>query len=286
MSNTNKPASSKAAKKLSSHLEHMAKIAKAKAKESVAAKVVAVLLFALTFAFSCGWFGAAFGASTAILYIFAFDGKVSGRMDGNVLMRNGRGRGFVVPSLVQNGYTAGVRSLLAQLSQGFRGLTQAQIAAWNSFEMTVSNRFGQSKIIKGKACYVRLNANLINVGGTPISDPPVLEDVAGITSLSFTATAPNTMPLTFSPTPTDANVAHLVFATANLSPGISRPSKSAFRLIDVIAGGTATGVAEGANFVTKFGSLVAGDKVFVKLVPVNFTTGQAGVGIIASAVVV
>src|SRR5437016_9674634 len=50
------------------------------------------------------------------LYIFGFDGKVSGRMDANVLMRNGRGRGFRVPSLVRNAYTTAVRASLSTFS--------------------------------------------------------------------------------------------------------------------------------------------------------------------------
>jgi hypothetical protein len=40
------------------------------------------------------------------------------------------------------------------------------------------------------------------------------------------------------------------------------------------------------NYVARFGALVEGNKVFVKVRPINEVTGQAGAELVTSAVVV
>src|SRR5688572_2899067 len=106
--------------------------------------ILGALFFLLCLSMSA-LFCSTWGVAHAILYIFAFNGKVSGRMDGNVLMRNGRGRGFSVPALVQNSYTMTARGRFSTFSTQYSGLLAAEILAWSNFEMQVSNRFGQAQ---------------------------------------------------------------------------------------------------------------------------------------------
>lgn len=227
-------------------------------------------------------------AQYAMLYMIADNAKKSGRADGNVYMRNGVIRGMRVPSLVQNNFTQLQRGSLSQLSSSWNALTQDQMNSWNNASgFFASDRFGRSIEIKGKALYVRLNQNLFNSNSTLITVAPVPTSVNGITNLSFVADdSGNTFILTFTPTPTDADVKHLIFATAQLSAGTFRPSKSAFRLIGLIPIATATGVDIQADYVAKFGLPVTGNKIFIKLIPVNRVTGQAGPAIVASSVVI
>lgn len=227
------------------------------------------------------------GAIILVLYQFANNGLLSGRQGGNVMMRNGRARKMTVPSLVQNAYTQAQRASLGAFSSLWNSLTQAQITAWNNRSgFFRSDRFGISHEIKGKTLFVALNQNLFNTGGIPISDPPSATDVPGITSLSLAiADAANTFVLTFDPTPTVTNVIHLVFATAPLSLGTSKPSLSAYRLISIIPGATATGTTMQTAYTDKFGAPVAGTKIFMKLIPIQRVTGQAGPAIVASTVV-
>lgn len=228
------------------------------------------------------------GVQEAMLYMIADNAKKSGRADGNVYMRNGVIRGMKVPALVQNNFTQLQRGSLSQLSASWNALSQAQMATWNNARgFFASDRFGRSVEISGKTLYVRLNQNLFNIGLAPIVVAPAPTAVNGITNLSMVIDdSANTFVLTFAPTPTDANVAHLVFATAQLSPGTFRPSKSAYRLISTIIGGVATGTDINAAYVTKFGAPVTGNKIFIKLIPINDNTGQAGPAIVADAVVV
>lgn len=227
-------------------------------------------------------------AIIAMLYQIADNGLKSGRASGNVYMRNGRIRKMVVPALVQNGYTTPVRSLFSTLSSSWNDLTEAQRAGWNqSTSFFKSNRFAVQFPLKGKSLYVALNANLVNTGGTPVDDCPLPIQVNGITDLSFVAdeSTPQ-ITLTFTPTPTDGDVVHLVYATAPLSAGVSKPSNSAFRLIGTVPATTATGVTLNAEYVAKFGAYTDGSKIFIKLIPVSISTGQAGAAIVASSIVV
>lgn len=213
-------------------------------------------------------------AGLAILYLFAFDGKVSGRMDGNVLMRNGRGRGFVVPALVQNAYTSAIRSTFSDFSQGYRALTQAQIAAWSAFTMTTTNRFGKSIQISGKECYVRLNQNLADINVAAISVPPTL---AGANNLSLDgATADvSDAAIEIEFTGTVAGVRYLLFATSPQSAGVTRPSASKFRIIHMFDVAAVSPLDVTAEYTAKYGSFpVAGSKLFFKVVAVNSTTGE------------
>lgn len=221
--------------------------------------------------------GAAAAGSFAALYLFANDGKVSGRMSGDVKMRNGRSRAMAFPSLVRNAYTMAVRSTFSLFSQGFRGLTATQVAAWNAFSYKHSNRFAVSYDVKGKMAYVGLNQNLTNIGQTPISDPPSFVgtlDVVLSTPIVFASAGT----VTVTSSAYTAADSYIWYATGSLSAGVSRPASSAFRIIGVDAVITA-GVADlSAMYVAKFGNPIAGNKLFVYAVAVDKTTGERGVG--------
>ena len=229
-------------------------------------------------------------AAKAMLYLIADNGKKSGRASGNVYMRNGRVRGFVVPALVQNAYTTAARALLAQLSQGWSALTDANRLTWDSITwLFKSDRFGNPKLVKGKAAYVMLNANLVNVAQSPIADAPVASDgVAGVESVTVTPDqSTGELNIGFSPTPTTAGITHLLFATAPFSAGVSRPSASRFRLIDTILPATATPYDAASAYTTKFGSAwkdnagYVGAKIGILLKPINIITGVEGGNIMA-----
>lgn len=224
----------------------------------------AIILIALTFL----TFGGAAVGSLAALYIFGNDGRISGRQDGNVYMRNGRIRGFRVPALIRNAYTMTQRGIFATLSAAFRGLSQGDILSWNEFSYNTSSRFGQVVAVKGKQAYVGLNANLLDIGFSPNSSAPVPTSVPTLDSATLAADASaGTVDLSWTTGATAANVEHLVFATAPLSPGVSRPSKSAFRLIGIIANTSSSPATLGTAYTNKFGAITAktGDKIFIQV---------------------
>ena len=217
-------------------------------------------------------------AKFSILYLFGFNGKASGRMDGNVLMRNGRGRGFSVPALVRNGYTTNVRSLLSSFSTGWRSLTLAQQKTWLAFKYTKSDRFALPYTITGKAAYIGLNTNGANIGSAVMTDAPApvgaLEE--NVDTLAA-ANGANTM--TYNAANLDTNSKYIVFATAGLSAGIFRPGASAFRLIGLQPAPVLGAVDIASAYNAKYGHVPAtGSKVFLYTVAINSNTGERSAG--------
>lgn len=227
------------------------------------------------------------GAIIMLLYQFADNGKMSGRREGNVLMRNGRGRGMVVPALVQNAYTSAVRTLLATLSTGWEALDDSDRASWNNMSwLFKSNRFGVSKQVKGKSAYVALNSNIALVAGSPITTAPADSGgVDNITSADLVADqSSDTMEINFGPSPT--TMRGIVFATPVMPAGVSRPKASAFRMIMNFNTGVATPMDIKTAYNDKYGDSwqtdgsLNGKKIFVKLKVVNDLTGASGSDII------
>ena len=212
------------------------------------------------------------------MYEFAFSGKVSGRQDASVMMRNGRGRSMTVPALVRNAYTTLQRSSFSSFSAGWRALTLAQQTTWNSAAgWTKTDRFGHVINIVGKALYIAVNRALSNVGVSPLTSVAAL---AGTTPpVTF---APNGglvfghFKVTFTVSPIPAGTAWLCMATAPQSAGIFRPGSSKYRIFSFMDAAVATGVDKSATYNTKFGVPVVGQKVFFKIIAVNKSTGEQG----------
>lgn len=233
--------------------------------------------FAIFFTAMAWHFANAEGASTAMLYLLANNGKLSGRADGNVYMRNGRVRGFKVPSIVRNGYTGIARTNLASLSSAWNSLTNLERGSWNTAAgISRTNRFGQEVPIKGKELFVSFNTNLMNAS-QPVQSAflPTIIAPSAMSALSGNASqGGGTFTLNFATTPTAADVTALVYATRAFSAGTYKPSQSAYRLIQALPAASATGVTIFANYTGRFGALSAGSKIFLRTVMINETLGR------------
>lgn len=247
------------------------------------ATVVVVMLISFAFSKLIAVFAA---VKMAMLYSVANNGKFSGRADGNVYMRNGRTRGMKIPALVRNTFTMFVRSTLASLSSAWRGLTEEQREGWQNFEYQNSDRFGNAISVKGKTAYVGLNQNLAMIAVDANQDAPTPAG-ANAQSAGSIAMDNSDAEITFNDTSTavSGNWA-LVSATAPLSTGVSRPSKSAFRIIGFAADlDSYSGATSYADYVAKFGAPPAGSKVFISIRGINSTTGEAVAGVQLSCIV-
>lgn len=234
--------------------------------------VVALLMFALMFVPIIGKIGA---SKLGMLYLIGDNGLKSGRASGNVYLRNGRVRQFRVPRLVRNANTSTVRATFALFSSTFRSLTSDEIAAWNSFKATASDRFGRTIIVTGKQAYIRLNALLASVFSPAITVPPVsipsptpTEDVVILTNTT------SVLRLSYTDNPEGATTQ--LWATPQLSAGVSRPGQSQFRLIGIIDTTTGgVGLAVTTAYEARFGALVAGGQIFVQMKVVDGSFGLA-----------
>lgn len=207
------------------------------------------------------------------------DGR--GKINGSVASKNRSGayvRTKVTPVNPQTVAQIAARNVLSNFSQAWSGLTQAQRDAWNASvgDFQTTDIFGDLRNPTGKNLYTRLNANLVSVGLPAISVPPLPSAVPaiGITSVTI-ALGAGTYEAAF--TGDDASVSYQVWATPGVSPGVSFV-KSEYRQIGAVAGGGGSPYDFEADYLAKYGAPAVGTKVFVKMVPVNATTGQKGIG--------
>lgn len=217
------------------------------------------------------------------------DGR--GKIGGHVASKNRAGsylRTKVTPANAQTPFQTSVRNLFTSFSQGWRALTQAQRNAWNAAVSNFARTdiFGDIRNPSGLNLYQRLNNVLGSVGVAAIDTPPLPSSVENVILTAITAAvAVPAMTVVFAPT-IPANTAVKVFATPPMSAGKSYV-KSDYRQISTLAAATATGESILTEYVAKFGDTgQVGQKIFVKFVPVNITTGQEGSATVASIITV
>lgn len=219
--------------------------------------------------------GKAIGLKMSALYMFSNDGKMSGRTGGDVKMRNGRSRSMAFPALVRNIYTSTARGFFATFSSGWRNLSDAERTTWLNWSYFTVDRFARPITIKGKSAYIGINTNLSNIAGTPIALAPVGATPPSATIITELATdvSLTKMNIVYAVNSTGART--LVYATTSLSPSISRPSQSAYRLIGVVDTSAASPADIWTAYTDKFGTPATGARVFVQLKSIDAYTGLA-----------
>ena len=212
-----------------------------------------------------------------------------GKIGGHVASQNRAGaylRTKVTPVNPQSGSQLTVRNRLTGFAQGWRGLTETERNSWNAAvaDHAKTDIFGDLRQPSGFALYQRLNNNLSIIGVAPLDTPP-LPSAVGVSfaeSLSCDETPALSLVLNGA-VPSDTKVQ--IWATPPMSAGKSFV-KSEYRLITVLASAATTPVNLLSAYTAKFGGIgSAGQKIFVKTVAVNETTGQTGTPSQVSAIV-
>jgi hypothetical protein len=206
--------------------------------------------------------------------------EARGKLNGSVFSRNTYGaymRQKVSPIQPRTARQQEVRQRMAQIASQWRELTQTQRDGWNSLAQQVTriNVFGDNVPLSGFNLYGKLNRNILEAGGTLLSDAPdiVIPDAPTLGAMTFD-TAAGTFSIAFSPAPVPANTAYIINATTDLSAGISFAGGK-LRQISVLPAATASPYAAFTDWTNKFGSATAGKKVFVEIYAVNLNTGFA-----------
>lgn len=213
-----------------------------------------------------------------------------GKLNGHVFSKNRYGnyvRNKVTPVNPSTAYQTAVRNRLASVSSAWAAQSAADRAAWNA---AVSN-WGRTNIFgdlinpSGKTLFVKLNTELLGVGAEIIPQPPIPAEVPTMATYSLAAAAgAGTLTLTYTPA-IPAAFRVKVYATPGVSAGVSFV-KSEYRLIKIAAAADASPLALKVPYEARFGSIPAeGQKIFVKLVFVNYSTGQAGIALTMSCIV-
>jgi hypothetical protein len=203
----------------------------------------------------------------------------SGKLGGSVVGRGRSGpfaRIRVKPTNPRTNTQVSQRSKLSTRAQAWRGLTSTQIAAWNaaadSGEWPLKNSMGRTFQPTGSQLYNQLNLNLSKIGATAITTPPTKEALPAVLLGTLTAAAGTpALSVAFSGT-LGTGYSLAVYAAPQTSPGISRPGRSKFRYLTTYASTTPANILSSYN--TLFGTLVAGQKVFIYAEVVSETSGQ------------
>lgn len=213
-----------------------------------------------------------------------------GKLGGLVASRNRSGsymRTKVTPSNPQSTAQTTVRNSLTSVAQAWRGLSAAQRIAWNnavqSFKGT--NIFGDGTTPSGFGLYSKLNQNLLLIGASVITDPPLPANVPAFTSMSLAAAAgAGTVTLTYAPA-IGATEKVVVYATPGVSAGKSFV-KSEYRKIDVIVTADASPFSIETEYEAVFGSVpAAGTKIFMKVRQIVTASGLSSSVLSTSCVV-
>jgi len=216
--------------------------------------------------------------------------EARGKCGGAVFSRNTYGayvRTKVTPTNPSTSNQQSVRSQLTEISQYWRQLTDAQRSAWESLAKEVSrtNIFGDSVAYTAFNLFQVVNRNLQTIGEAIIDDAPSIEAIESVTSLTLTAAAGTpALSLAFVPSPVPTGFKMVIYATPQISAGISFV-KSEYRKLKVVdAAGTSPSNLL-SDYVAKFGALVAGKRIFVAAKLVSKTSGMASLQLQTSAVV-
>jgi hypothetical protein len=213
-----------------------------------------------------------------------------GKIGGHVASQNRGGaylRTKVTPVNPQSSAQLNVRSRLTGFSQAWSELDEVERLAWNAAvgDFARTDIFGDLRNPSGFNLYQRLNNNLAIVGQAPLRYPPLPSAVGScfatkltfaLGELSVVVTLSNTVP---------SDTAVQVWATPPVSAGKSFV-KSQYRLITVLDAAATSPADISEAYVVKFGDgAQEGQKVFVKTVAVNTSTGQVSTPSQVSAIV-
>jgi len=205
--------------------------------------------------------------------------QLVGKLDKAVFQRGNAGsivRQLVIPFNPRSTAQTAARARITTFSKAWAGLSDAQRIAWDvaagggswGLTDTLGNAFNPS----GEQLYVGLNCSLSQIGESAISSPPSHATFASLSLGTITAAA-GTPTLTIAYTGTlGGSETLVVYATPQLSPGIMSPSASLFREIDTF--NAASPLNALSAYTAKFGTLVAGQKVHIRLEVVSQTSGE------------
>lgn len=214
------------------------------------------------------------------------DGR--GKLGGQVATKNRQGAALRNKSTPVNRRTnaqQNVKSLLSNLSDNWRALTDAQRAAWESAsqDKKISNIFGDSYSPTGKNMYMIINQGLSIAGSAVVAGPPANTPATGLTALSVATNTIAATELTFAATPVPASHVLVIEATRPLSAGVGFAG-SQFRFIQRFAAAQATPADITAAYAAKFGVPVVGKRIFFRAYQIHTVSGARSIPLQVSGV--
>lgn len=215
----------------------------------------------------------------------------SGSVAGQVFSRNKGGyyiRNRSIPTNPSTSKQTTYRAVLASLATGWRSLTAAQRAGWNTnaANFPYQDSLGQTKYYSGIQLYIKFNLSLGSANQAAQSDPPVPTDVPTPGLTGFDTLTDASIIGSFIETTVPADTAYVYFTSGGVSPGINARGKSLYRRLSFVA---AAGDPE-ADLISEqtsvWGAPVVGQKIFMRVRAVSTLYGQSSPWISINSIVV
>lgn len=199
------------------------------------------------------------------------EGRDAAKVRGRKYIRNrGYGGGFKTAA------QSSVKAIFKQLSQSWKGLTNAQILAWNSLANTQKGKsvLGTSSKISGANLYSRLNFWIVKAGGVALATPPALVGVDAPCEADISLTAANFHFQLPDPPAEKDDLRLVIMASAPQSNGVTRAYSKA-----VSIGVPRVIVDDQIDIMSDYKAVhgevtAAAPKVFLKYFFINVKTGE------------
>lgn len=169
---------------------------------------------------------------------------------------------------VGTGRRAAVRTAFSAASKFYASLTGLQQAAWAAYAnmYPVTDSLGQSIKLTGHQMCVSINATLLNVGASMSAVPPVNNTVASAAGSTFTAVHAGAITLT--PSGLGLITDYQVYAFSAPQSAGTTFCKTFWQAGHVVGNSVAAIVAT-TVYTAQFGAVAVGQRIFVKVTPVN-----------------
>jgi hypothetical protein len=192
----------------------------------------------------------------------------SGSAGAMTASRNSSGqyyRNRAIPTQPRSPAQVARRATLSALSAGWRGLTAAQMTAWIAFgqSFTVTNSLGTAIHLTGLQSYVKVNSVNTLTGVSIVSTPPALPTFLPSTTTGVTAVAATPLIAVTGAAPAGGTL-FMIFASPQVSAGVSFQGN--YRYLQTSQTFTAGSMSIQTAYAAKFGALISGKKIFVKVV--------------------
>lgn len=161
-----------------------------------------------------------------------------------------------------------MRSAVGAASSAFSGLTSAQQAAWQAYADAhpVTDRLGTSIKLTGHQMFVAINAMAVNVGEVAVDSPPLNSTVFSASGTSAVFTLATGLVVTFSGLGSSDD--YQCVGLSKPVPG-GRSFWNTFTQTTVEAGDAVSYTITTADYGDLFGTPQLGQKVFIRVTPVN-----------------
>jgi hypothetical protein len=169
-----------------------------------------------------------------------------------------------------------VRNALATASANWLAIGADARHAWESWAKVnpVTNRVGESIRLQGNSAYVELNSRLVQVGSSPVTDPPIVGTPGGLSSVAGTFdVGAGDFELAYGPSPLGTGMKLWVIGCLLKSASIVNVNNLLRHFYTSAAAAASPANIEGA-FVARFGQPVVGDVVVLRAGVLDGANGQ------------